>query len=65
MFVDDFSGKMWVYFLKLKYKVFNELQKFKALVEKEEGCHITSLRFDNSGEFFSKQFNNCCAKHGI
>lgn len=47
-----------VYFLKLKSEVFNEFQKFKALVEKESGCHITSLRFDNGGESCCKEFNN-------
>ena len=65
LFVDDFSRKMWVYFLKLKFEVFKEFQKFKALVENESGCHVTSLRFDNGGEFCSKEFNNFCAKHGI
>jgi hypothetical protein len=56
---------MWVYFLKLKSNVLNEFQKFKALVEKELGCHITTLRSNNEGEFFSKEFNNFCAKHEI
>ena len=54
-----------VYFLKLKFDVFTEFQKFKALVEKESGCQITSLRSDNGGELPSKEFNNFCAKHGI
>jgi hypothetical protein len=65
LFVDDFSRKMWVYFLKLKSDVFKEFQNFKALVENESGCHITSLRSDNGGELCSKEFNNFCAKHGI
>jgi transposase InsO family protein len=65
LFVDDFSRKMWVYFLKLNSDMFKEFQNFKALVENESGCHITSLRSDNGGEFFSKEFNNFCAKHGI
>jgi hypothetical protein len=60
--VDDFNRKMWVYFLKLKYEVFNEYQKFKELVDKDSSCHIASLRNDNGGEFFSKYFNNFCAK---
>jgi transposase InsO family protein len=60
LFVDDYSRKMWVYFLKLK-----EFQKFKALAEKESGYHITSLRSDNGGKFCSKEFNNFCVKHGI
>jgi hypothetical protein len=65
LFLDDYIRKMWVYFLKLKYKVFNEFQKFKALVKKNSGCHITSLRSNNGGEFCSKKFNNFCVKHGI
>lgn len=65
MFVNDFSRKMWVCFLKLKSEVFNEFEKFKALVEEESGCHITTLRSDNGGEFCSKEFNNFCSKHGI
>jgi hypothetical protein len=52
-------------FLKLKSDVFNEFQKFKALVEKESSCHINTLRSDNSGELCSKEYNNFCAKHGI
>jgi hypothetical protein len=55
---------MWVYFMKLKSDVFNEFQKFKAFVEKESGCHVSTLRSDNGEEFCSKEFNNFCAKHG-
>jgi hypothetical protein len=65
LFIEDYNRKMWVYILKLKSKVFNEFQNFKSLVEKELGCHITSLRPDNGGEFYSEEFNNFCAKHGI
>lgn len=43
---------MWVHFMKLKYDMSNEYQMFKALVEKELGCHITTLRFDNSRVMF-------------
>jgi hypothetical protein len=51
-----------VYFLKLKYKVFNEFQKFQALVEKELGFHITTFRSNNVKDFCSKEFNNFCVK---
>ncbi|GAU34810.1 hypothetical protein TSUD_394360 [Trifolium subterraneum] len=37
LFVDDFSRKTWVYFLKEKSEVFENFKKFKALVEKESG----------------------------
>ena len=35
LIVDDFSRKMWVYFLKYKSDAFSIFQKFKTLVEKE------------------------------
>ena len=49
----------------LKSNVFNEFQKSKSLVEKDSGCHITTLTSNNGGELYSKQFNNFWAKHGI
>lgn len=54
LFVDDFSRKMWVYFLKLKSDMFKEFQEYKALVEKELGCHIISPRSNHGGEVCSK-----------
>lgn len=65
LFIDDFDRKMWVYFLKVKSYVFNEFQKFKALVEKESRCDIITLRSNNGGEFCSNKFNKFCAKHRI
>ena len=32
-FVDDYSRKTWIYFLKCKDEVFNKFKDFKALVE--------------------------------
>jgi hypothetical protein len=49
---------MWVYFLKLRYEVFNEFKKIKALVEKESGCCITTLKFDNGSEFVQNNSMN-------
>ena len=45
--------------------MFNEFKKFKALIEKKLGCHISSLRYDTGGEFYLKYFNNFFSKHGI
>ena len=45
-FIDDYSRKTWVYFLKVKFNVFSCLKKFKALIEKENGYYIKSLRID-------------------
>ena len=32
-FIDDFSRKTWIYFLKNKDEVFNKFKEFKALIE--------------------------------
>jgi hypothetical protein len=32
-FIDDYSRKTWLYFLKSKDEVFNKLKEFKALIE--------------------------------
>jgi len=47
-FVDDFSRKTWVYFLKEKSEVF---KKFRVMVEKETDKHIKTVRSDRGGEF--------------
>eukprot|EP00253_Pinus_taeda_P014834 PITA_14834 len=65
LIVDDFSRKMWVYFLKYKSDAFSIFQKFKTLVEKESSCNIMTLRTDNGGEFCSSAFSNFCDTHGI
>ena len=32
-FIDDFSRKIWIYFLRKKSKVFERFKEFKSLVE--------------------------------
>ena len=32
-FIDDFSRKAWIYFMKNNDEVFNKLKEFKALIE--------------------------------
>ncbi|MCI3170686.1 integrase catalytic domain-containing protein, partial [Klebsiella pneumoniae] len=50
-FIDDFSRRTWVYFLKLKSEVFNMFLAFKAFVEKQSGHQILKLRSDNGREY--------------
>jgi transposase InsO family protein len=64
-FIDDYSRKTWIYFLKAKSEVFARFQEFKALVEKQSGKGIKVLRSDNGGEYSSRQFVDFCAQHGI
>ena len=64
-FIDDFSRKTWVYFLKEKSEVFMVFKKFKAYIEKQSGLPSKALRSDRGGEFTSKAFEVFCEKHGV
>ena len=64
-FIDDFSRKTSVYFLQEKYEVCSHFLEFKALVEKQSGFKILTLRIDNGGEYRSNEFLNYCMKNGI
>ena len=57
-FIDDYTRKVWVYFLKEKSEVFTHFQTFKAMVEKQSGKHVKCLRSDGGGEYFSNEFND-------
>ena len=63
--IDDFSGKMWVYFLREKLDVFSKFKVWKVEVEKEQGRTIKCLRSDNGGEFTNREFQAFCEECGI
>ena len=64
-FIDDFSRKVWVYFLKHKSDVFDTFKKWKILIEKQTGKQIRRLRTDNGLEFCGGDFNKFCEAEGI
>jgi len=64
-FIDDFSRKTWIYFLKTKYEVFNKFQEYKALVGNPRGKKIIFLRSDNGGEYTSNEFKYFFKGEGI
>lgn len=64
-FIDDFSRKVWVYFLQEKSEAFLAFKSYKALVEKEVGSPIKVLRTYRGGEYCSHEFANFCETHGI
>ena len=59
-FIDYYSRCTWVYFLKLKSKVFDMFLASKALVEKQSSQHILKLRSDNGGEYVNNKFITFC-----
>ena len=42
LFIDDYTQKTWVYFLKEKSEALEAFKKFKAQVESESGCFLAS-----------------------
>jgi hypothetical protein len=64
-FIDDFSRRTWVYFLKLKSKFFEKFLAYKALVEKKSGHQIQKLRRDHGGEYMNNNFTSYYTTQGI
>jgi transposase InsO family protein len=64
-FIDDYSRKTWIYFLKTKDEVFSKFKEFKALIENLSERKIKILRSDNGGEYTSKEFVNFYKYVGI
>ncbi|KAI9201145.1 hypothetical protein LWI28_018928 [Acer negundo] len=64
-FIDDYSRKTWVYFLKRKSEVFGYFKEFKTLVEKQSGYHIKALRSDQGGEYAAGAFQEFLKQQGI
>ena len=46
-FIDDYSRKTWIYFLKTKDEVFRKFKEFKALIENHSERIIKTLRTNN------------------
>jgi hypothetical protein len=58
IFIDDYSRKCWIYFLKSKSDTFDKFKEYKSFIEKKTWKHIRILRIDNRGEFESLQFED-------
>jgi transposase InsO family protein len=65
IFIDDYSRKCWIYFLKAKSDTFDKFKEYKAFIEKKTRKHIRILRTDNGGEFESLQFEHFRKSAGI
>ena len=65
MIIDDFSCKVWVFFLKQKSDVFSTFKDWKTMIKKKIGRQEKGLRIDNGLEFCFDEFNTLCKKERI
>lgn len=64
-FIDDFSKKVWVYFLRTKDEAFFKFKEWKEAVESYTEKKIKCLRTDNGLEYCNNQFDELCRTSGI
>ncbi|KAJ0522113.1 putative RNA-directed DNA polymerase [Helianthus annuus] len=64
-FIDDFSRKIWVYFLKLKSEALYHFKTFKSLVENQMDQKIKCIRTDRGGEYCGSEFQEFLREKGI
>ena len=59
-FIDDYSRKVWVYFMRHKLETFAKFKLWKAKVENQTGRKIKCLRSDNGTEYTDSKFTELC-----
>ena len=64
-FIDDYSRKVWIYFMKHKSYMFGIFKKWKAQVENQTSRKIKYLRTDNGLEYRDKEFIKFCELESI
>lgn len=64
-FIDDYSKKVYVYFLRYKSEALEKFKEFKHEVENQLDAHIKILRTDNGLEYVNKGFSDFLKGAGI
>ena len=64
-YFDDYSRKVWIYFMKHKSDVFGIFKKWKVQVENQISKKIKYFRIDNGLEYRDKEFIRFCELEGI
>ena len=62
---DDYSRKVHLLFLKQKPDAFSAIKSYIALLERQLGTKVKTLRSDNGGEFTSKEWDKDMRQLGI
>jgi len=63
--IDDYSRKVWPYFLKHKSEAFSTFKEWTIMIENQTKKKVKKLHTDNGMEFYSDEFNAHCKSQGI
>ena len=63
--IDDYSRRVWSFFIKHKSDAFKTFKEWKIMIENQSGKRIKKLRTDNGLEFLSGEFEALCKSEGI
>jgi hypothetical protein len=58
IFIEDFSRKVWVYFMQHKSEMFAKFKLWKAEVENQTGKKVKCLRRNNGTEYSNDEFKD-------
>lgn len=64
-FVDEYSKKVFVYFLKHKSDVLGKFIEFKVMIECQTERRVKIMRTDNGGEYVNEEFGAFFRANGI
>jgi transposase InsO family protein len=65
IFIDDFSRKVWVYFIRHKSEMFAKFKLWKAKVKNQTWKKVKCPMTDNDTEYTNDEFKGFCEQHGI
>ena len=64
-FIDDYSRKVWLYFMRHKSEKFDKFKLWKTKVENQTWRNIKCLRSNNGTKYTDSRFIKLCKEHGI
>lgn len=64
-FIDYFTKKVLIYFLKTKDEALPKFSEWKTLVENQTGKRLKCLRSENGLEFCNQKFDKLCSETGV
>lgn len=64
-FTDDFTRKVWIFFMKKNDEAFGRFVEWKKMVELQTGKRVKKLRTDNGLEYCNHEFDGYCRREGI